>query len=157
MFSDDLYFGITLTVIIFGVLFLFISPMKKMKPKSDKSIIQHYYINKIIWVFFICLSIYYAVTIPYIGKFHQSDSDLPRPNNSVQNIDTNEYLLDYYSRIEKLERELTETKTELREFRENYKSVYFVVLMAVIMFGGIQIFGTSKQDWLNKHRNKIEE
>jgi hypothetical protein len=157
MFSNDLYFGIILTVVVFGILFLFISPMKKLKNKTEKQLLWQFYINKLVWVFFICLSIYYAFTIPYVGNFYQSKGNLPRPNSSVQNIDTKAYLLDYQDRIEDLEKELSETKVELRELRENYKGVYFVVLMGVIMFGGIQIFGTSKQEWMNKHKKDTKQ
>ncbi len=157
MFNDNLYFGILFTVFVFVFLFFCFGLIKKSKSKNEKNILRQYYINKLVWIFFICLSVYYGLTMPYIGRFYKSKRNLPSPNSAVQNIDTKEYLLEHQYRIEDLESELTDTKTELRELKDNYQGVYLTIMLAVIMFGGVQIFGTSKEEWLNKHKNEIEK
>ncbi len=156
MINLNLYFGIFFAVFIFVILFIIFSPVKKSKIRDEKQMIRTYYINKISWLFLICLFIYYAFSIPFVGTFYQSDRDLPRLNYDAEQVDVKSYLIEHQSGIRNLETELNETKKELRELKNHYREIFTFLFIGITIFGGVQIFGISKQQWLDKHLDNKE-
>lgn len=108
--------------------------------------------NKFLWVSVCVLIGYFFMTIPYAGFFYNfgSKKDVPK------DLDTNEqvvgYIKDHDDRIRVLERELEETREDLRLLNDHYRNLIYLIMIAVFSYGAGQIFGSQK----HKNLREIE-
>lgn len=102
-------------------------------------------VKKICLGVFIITSIYWIITFPSVSPYFNfaDKSDYPA-EISLEN--QSKYIKEHHGRIESLERELKETKDELKKVTERIDLILQIIMYALIYFGASWIFSSNKKD-----------
>lgn len=102
------------------------------------------YIKRFAWACICLLAGYFFLTVPYTGYFFNFGSKLEMVETIENPEQGNKFLKDHHRRLETLERELTETRDELRELRDHYGRLLQNLMIAVFIVGFSKILTFSK-------------
>jgi hypothetical protein len=106
---------------------------------ESKLKLTEFYVKKICWGLLIIGAIYFYTTVPFVGSYFEF-SDKLQPPTTIKSVEEQEkYIKDHHFRVESLERELKETKEELKEIRTHYDRIVQIIFYAILYFGIFQI------------------
>lgn len=122
-------------------------PTKKLKA---------FYLKKVCWIILVIGVIYWSMTVPYVGRYHEPSNILSYPGETTTIEEQSKYIQDHHRRIERLEGELKETKEELKEVKEHYNWVFKAMFYGVLYFGIFQILKKKDRSLIDSEDDKIE-
>jgi hypothetical protein len=102
-------------------------------------------VKKICLAVFVVTSIYWIITFPFVGSYYSfpDKSDYPANVSVEKQFD---YTKENHRRIEILERELQETRDELKAFAGRVNLILQLIMYGLIYFGASRIFSSNKKD-----------
>lgn len=132
-------YGLSLfSIILLGSLSTGNKLRNKFKDKTEL-------VKKICLTVFIATSIYWIITFPYVDSYYSfpDKSDYPASVSVGKQFD---YIEENHRRIESLERELQETKDELKAVAGRINLILQIIMHGLIYFGANWIFSSKKKD-----------
>lgn len=118
---------------------------RNKEPESRKK-----HLSKFVWAALCLLIGYFFVTVPYTGYFYQFGSTLEQPQAIESNESAEKYLKNHHHRITTLERELGETREQLRKLRDHYLRILQLVMLFVFGYGFSQILKSNHKVEIDK-------
>lgn len=110
-------------------------------------------IKKICLGVFMITSMYWIITFPFVSPYFSfaEKTDYPAEISAEKQSD---YIKEHHGRIENLERELKETKDELKAVTGRINLILQLVMYGLIYFGCTWIFNSNKKD-LEENRDNL--
>lgn len=96
-------------------------------------------VKKICLAVFILTSIYWIITFPYVSSFYGFPESKELPAN-ISTEEQSDYILENHRRIESLERELKQTKDDLKAVSGRIELFLNLAMYGLIYFGAAKIF-----------------
>lgn len=105
--------------------------------------LEHVPVKKICWAVLIAVGAYWYMTVPYVSLPLDllDKSEYARP---VTDSDQSVQIANNHTRIKSLEREVKETREELRGLQQHYKNVVQIGWFALLYLGLFLILGRKR-------------
>ncbi len=115
-----------------------------------------FYLKKILWGMLIISTIYWYLTVPFVGSYYKFSGNLEFPTNLSPEEET-KYIKDHHTRIENLEEELKETKEELDAIQKHYQMLIQFLFYAILYYGVNQIFNSKNKNLKEINKEELEK
>lgn len=115
------------------------------------------YLKRYVWASICLLTGYFFMTVPYTGYFFNFASKLEMSESIENTQQSNKYIKDHHWRLEIVEKELTETREELRMLRDHYQRLLQFLMMVVFIVGFSKILTFDKPSPYEESRLNISD
>lgn len=105
--------------------------------------LEHIPVKKICWAILIAVGAYWYITVPYIRSYFDSSNKLEFAI-PLTDSDQSKHIRNHETRIDRLEREVKETKEDLQALQKHYRNVVQVGWFAVLYLGLFLILGRKR-------------
>ncbi len=102
-------------------------------------------VKKICLAIFVVTSMYWIITFPYVSSYYDFSDKSDYSSEMISNKQS-DYIIKNHRQIEVLERELKETKDELKAVTGRINLILQIIMYGLIYFGANWIFNSNKKD-----------